>query len=126
MGNLTAKPESRQLPNGGTVTDLRLAVNRSYRNREGETVEEVSYIDCTAYGRTAEIAREYTSKGTSVFIEGRIHQDRWETEQGEKRSKLKVIVERLLLMPRKAESAPTGKDVEPPPDVDVGDVAGPY
>jgi len=104
LGNLTADPESRNLPTGGAVTDLRLAVNRSYRNRQGESVEEVSYIDCTAYGRTAEVARDYLAKGAPVFVEGRLHQDRWETNDGEKRSKLKVVVERLVLMPKRADA----------------------
>ncbi len=105
LGNLTADPESRDLPTGGIVTDLRLAVNRTYRNREGEQTEEVSFIDCTAYSRTAEVARDYLKKGRPVFLEGRLHQDRWETNEGDKRSKLKVVVERLVLMPRRAGAA---------------------
>lgn len=105
LGNLTADPESRDLPTGGIVTDLRLAVNRTYRNREGEQTEEVSFIDCTAYGRTAEIARDYLKKGRPAFLEGRLHQDRWETNEGDKRSKLKVVVERLVLLPRRAGAA---------------------
>lgn len=102
LGNLTADPDSRDLPSGGIVTDLRVAVNRTYRNREGELTEEVSFIDCTAYGRTAEVARDYLKKGRPVFLEGRLHQDRWETGGGEKRSKLKVVVERLVLLPRRS------------------------
>ncbi|HUV87347.1 MAG TPA: single-stranded DNA-binding protein [bacterium] len=111
LGNLTADPESRDLPTGGIVTDLRLAVNRTYRNRDGEQTEEVSFIDCTAYGRTAEIARDYLKKGRPVFLEGRLHQDRWETGEGEKRSKLKVVVERLVLLPRRADT--TAAETEP-------------
>ncbi len=114
LGNLTADPESRDLPTGGIVTDLRLAVNRTYRNRDGEQTEEVSFIDCTAYGRTAEIARDYLKKGRPVFLEGRLHQDRWETNEGDKRSKLKVVVERLVLMPRRADAAEA--ETEPAPE----------
>jgi len=114
LGNLTADPESRDLPTGGIVTDLRLAVNRTYRNRDGEQTEEVSFIDCTAYGRTAEIARDYLKKGRPVFLEGRLHQDRWETSEGDKRSKLKVVVERLVLMPRRAGAAEA--ETEPAPE----------
>jgi single-strand DNA-binding protein len=120
LGNLTADPESRDLPTGGIVTDLRLAVNRTYRNREGEQTEEVSFIDCTAYGRTAEIARDYLKKGRPVFLEGRLHQDRWETNEGDKRSKLKVVVERLVLLPRRAGAAEGEGEGEaetaPPPE----------
>lgn len=115
LGNLTADPESRDLPTGGIVTDLRLAVNRTYRNRDGEQTEEVSFIDCTAYGRTAEIARDYLKKGRPVFLEGRIHQDRWETSEGDKRSKLKVVVERLVLMPRRADAAEAETEAAPEP-----------
>ncbi len=117
LGNLTADPESRDLPTGGIVTDLRLAVNRKYRNRDGELAEEVSFIDCTAYGRTAEVARDYLRKGRPAFLEGRLQQDRWETGDGEKRSKLKVVVERLVLLPRRADA--TAAEIEPdatPPD----------
>ncbi|NIT36733.1 MAG: single-stranded DNA-binding protein [candidate division Zixibacteria bacterium] len=117
LGNLTADPESRDLPTGGIVTDLRLAVNRRYRNRDGELAEEVSFVDCTAYGRTAEVARDYLRKGRPAFLEGRLQQDRWETGGGEKRSKLKVVVERLVLLPRRADA--TAAEVEPettPPD----------
>ncbi len=114
LGNLTAEPETRELPSGSVVTDLRLAVNRTYRNRAGETVEEVSYIDCTAYARNAEIARDYLAKGKPVFLEGRLHQDRWETSGGDKRSKLKVVVERLVLMPRGGGEGPRKKDAAAP------------
>lgn len=117
LGNLTADPETRNLPSGGVVTDLRLAVNRSYKNRDGETVEEVSYVDCTVYGRNAEVARDYLNKGSAAFLEGRLHQDRWETPQGEKRSKLKVVVERLVLMPRREGGAGAKDAQEPPPDL---------
>lgn len=113
LGNLTADPDSRDLPSGGIVTDLRVAVNRTYRNREGELTEEVSFIDCTAYGRTAEVARDYLKKGRPVFLEGRMHQDRWETTAGEKRSKLKVVVERLVLLPRRSgEQQAEGQQAE--------------
>lgn len=115
LGNLTADPESRDLPTGGIVTDLRLAVNRTYRNRDGEQTEEVSFIDCTAYGRTAEVARDYLKKGRPVFLEGRLHQDRWETNEGDKRSKLKVVVERLVLMPRRADAAAAETEPETAP-----------
>ena len=117
LGNLTADPESRDLPTGGIVTDLRLAVNRKYRNRDGELAEEVSFIDCTVYGRTAEVARDYLKKGRPAFLEGRLQQDRWETGGGEKRSKLKVVVERLVLLPRRTDA--TAAEIEPekaPPD----------
>jgi single-strand DNA-binding protein len=122
LGNLTAEPESRELPTSGIVTDIRLAVNRSYRNRQGEPVEEVSYVDCTAYARNAEIARDYLRKGAPVFVEGRLHQDRWETEGGDKRSKLKVVIERLVLMPRPAAAGEGGGQRAGAPEVAANDV----
>jgi single-strand DNA-binding protein len=121
LGNLTADPESRDLPTGGIVADIRLAVNRTYRNRDGEQTEEVSFIDCTAYGRTAEVARDYLKKGRPVFLEGRLHQDRWETNDGEKRSKLKVVVERLVLLPRRADAAGGEADIPPPEETQASE-----
>ncbi len=94
LGNLTRDPEVRYTPKGSAVTDLGLAVNRIYTTEEGEKREEVTFVDVTFWGRTAEIAGEYLKKGRPVFIEGRLQLDTWDDKQsGQKRSKLKVIGE---------------------------------
>lgn len=97
VGNLTRDPELRYTPSGTAVTDIGLAVNDRRKNQAGEWVEETTFVDVTLWGRTAEVASEYLSKGSSALIEGRLKLDTWETD-GQKRSKLKVIGEKLQLL----------------------------
>ena len=96
MGNLTRDPELKYLPSGTAVTRLRLAVNHTYTDRQsGERKEEVCFIDMDALGRTAETMNEYLLKGRTVLIEGRLRFQTWETDDGQKRSKHDVFVERF-------------------------------
>lgn len=97
IGNLTRDPELRHIPTGTAVTDIGLAVNDRRKSPSGDWVEETTFVDITLWGRTAEIACEYLSKGSPVLIEGRLKLDTWETE-GQKRSKLKVIGEKMQLL----------------------------
>ncbi len=94
MGNLTRDVELRHLPNSSTaVANIGLAVNRRYRTQSGEQREEVTFVDCDAFGRTAEVMSQYLQRGRPVFIEGRLKLDQWQDQQGNNRSKMKVIVE---------------------------------
>lgn len=97
MGNLTRDPELRQTPGGTAVTDLGLAVNDKRKDRDGNWHDEVTFIDVTCWGRTAEIACEYLSKGRPVLIEGKLKLEQWEKD-GRKQSKLKVVAEKLQLL----------------------------
>lgn len=97
VGNLTRDPELRYTPSGTAVSDIGLAVNDRRKNQAGEWVDETTFVDITLWGRTAEIASEYLTKGSSALIEGRLKLDTWETD-GQKRSKLKVIGEKLQLL----------------------------
>src|SRR6267378_4456314 len=99
LGNLTRDPEVRYTPKGSAVADLGIAVNRQYTLENGEKREEVTFVDVTFWGRTAEVAGEYLKKGRPVFIEGRLQLDTWDDKQsGQKRSKLKVVGEGLQLI----------------------------
>lgn len=99
LGNLTRDPEVRYTPKGTAVTDLGIAVNRQYTLDTGEKREEVTFVDVTFWGRTAEVAAEYLRKGRSVFIEGRLQLDTWDDKQtGQKRSKLKVMGEAMQML----------------------------
>jgi single-strand DNA-binding protein len=99
LGNLTRDPEVRYTPKGTAVTDLGLAVNRTYTADNGEKREEVTFVDVTFWGRTAEVAGEYLKKGRPVFVEGRLQLDTWDDKQsGQKRSKLKVIGENMQML----------------------------
>lgn len=96
LGNITRDLEVRYTPKGTALADLGLAVNRLTVNDQGEKREEVTFVDVTLWGRQAELAGQYLSKGRPVFIEGRLQLDTWDDKQtGQKRSKLKVVGENL-------------------------------
>src|SRR5258708_6823043 len=80
-GNLTRDPEMRYTPKGTAIADLGLAINRSWKNDDGEKKEETTFVDVTLWGRVAEVAQEYLRKGLPVFIEGRLHLDTWDDKQ---------------------------------------------
>lgn len=98
MGNLTRNPELKYTPSGTAVTDLGLAVNESFKNKAGETVEQTCFVDVVVWGRQAETASEFLTKGSPAFIEGRLQFDQWENQEGEKRSKLRVRAERVQFL----------------------------
>jgi len=93
MGNLTRDVEVRHTPGGTQVATIGIAVNRRYKTQSGEQREETTFVDCDAWGRTAEVMGQYLSKGRPVFIEGRLKLDQWQDQQGQNRSKLKVVIE---------------------------------
>jgi len=113
IGNVTRDPEVKYTPKGSAVTDLGIAVNRTYKVGE-ERKEEVTYVDVTLWGRLAEIAGEYCRKGKPVYIEGRLQLDSWEDKAtGQKRSKLRVVGEEMqLLGPKMGGSSSGGGDEE--------------
>lgn len=92
MGNLTRDPELRSTPSGQNVTSFSLAVNRSWKNANGEQQEAVDYIDCNVWGKPAEIINQYMKRGSGILVSGRLQQRSWEQE-GQKRSKIEVVVE---------------------------------
>jgi len=97
LGNTTRDIEVKYLQSGMAVTEIGLAVNDRRKGQNGEWIEETTFVDITLWGRTAEVAGEYLTKGSPVLIEGRLKLDQWETD-GQKRSKLKVIGERMQLL----------------------------
>jgi len=92
MGNLTRDPELKTTTSGRSVCGFSLAVNRTWRNSEGEQQEDVSYFDCTAWGKAGEIISQYMQKGRAILVSGRLNQRSWE-QDGNKRSKVDVVVE---------------------------------
>ncbi len=94
MGNLTRDIELKHTPSDQSVATIGLAVNRTFKTRDGESREETTFVDCEAWGRTAEVMSQYLCKGRPVFIEGRLKLDQWDDrETGKKRSKLKVVID---------------------------------
>lgn len=92
MGNLTKDPELKTIPSGQTVASFSLAVNRSWKNAAGEQQEAVDYIDCNAWGKAGELISQYMQKGRALLVSGRLQQRSWE-QDGQKRSKVEVVVE---------------------------------
>lgn len=91
IGNLTRDPEIRYTPKGQAVTDIGLAINRRYKV-ENEMREEVTFVDVTFWGKSAETIGQYMKKGRPLYVEGRLQLDSWDDKQtGQKRSRLKVI-----------------------------------
>ena len=93
LGNLTRDPELRMTANQSPICKIGIAVSRTYKDREGNQREDTAFVDVDAFGRQAEVISQYFNKGKPILVEGRLHLDQWESPTGEKRSKLKVILE---------------------------------
>lgn len=98
LGNLTRDIEIRYLQSGMAVTEIGLAVNDRRKDNSGNWIEETTFVDVTLWGRTAEVASEYLGKGSPILIEGRLKLDQWEKD-GQKRSKMRVIAEKMQMIP---------------------------
>jgi single-strand DNA-binding protein len=116
VGNLTRDPELRYTSSGTAVTDVGLAVNDRYKNAQGQWVEQPTFVDVTLWARTAEVASEYLSKGSPVLIEGRLKLDTWETNDGQKRSKLHVVGEKMQMLGKAGEGGGSQRQPERPDD----------
>jgi single-strand DNA-binding protein len=98
-GNLTRDPELRYTPKGTAIGEIGIAVNRTWKSETGEMKEEVTFVDVTAYGRTAEVIAQYLRKGRPILIEGRLKLDSWEDKQtNQKKSKLRVVCENFQFL----------------------------
>ena len=102
IGNLTRDPELRYTPSGVPVCSLRLAVNRTFSNREGE--RETDYFTITAWRQRAELCAEYLSKGRPVAVEGRLQSRSWETDDGQKRSTIDVVADNVVFLGRREKT----------------------
>lgn len=103
MGNLTRDPELRYTPGGAAVANLGLATNRVYKDKNGEKKEETCFLRVVVWGRQAETCGQYLTKGSSLFVEGRLQSRSWETEDKQKRTSLEVVAQNIQFLgaPRK-------------------------
>lgn len=108
IGNLTRDPEMRVTPNGHTICKLGLAVSRAYSTRDGDRREETTFVDIDAFGKQAEVISKYMRKGRPIMVEGRLKLDQWESNDGQKRSKLGVILENFQFLGGRDENAGGG------------------
>lgn len=93
MGNLTRDPEMRVSKQGLSIVKLGLALNRKFSTKDGERKEETTFVDVDAFGKQAEVITKYLHKGSPLMLEGRLKLDQWEAQDGQKRSKLGVVLE---------------------------------
>ncbi|HJN72140.1 MAG: single-stranded DNA-binding protein [Phycisphaerae bacterium] len=122
MGNLTRDPQLKQTPNNMSVAEIGLACNRKFKGKDGEMREEVTYVDCEAWGRTAETMSKYLSKGKPVFVEGRLKLDQWQDKEGNNRSKLRVVIESFQFIDSRggqSSTPPAAATTTAPPSDDV-------
>ena len=111
MGNLTRDPEMRSLPSGQTVTNFGLAVSESWTDKaSGEKREEVCFVDVDAWGRQGEVVLEYFSKGKPILVEGKLKFRTWEADDGTKRSKHSVTLDRFSFVGSKNDSNGASSD----------------
>ena len=109
IGNLTRPPELRYTPSGQAVADLRLAVNHDYTTQSGERRQEACFLTVIVWGKQAESCGEYLDKGSPILVEGRLQTRDWETRDGQKRTVVEVVAERVQFMGR--GKAPAGAAV---------------
>ncbi|HUX17453.1 MAG TPA: single-stranded DNA-binding protein [Phycisphaerae bacterium] len=100
VGNLTRDPQLRYTPSQAAVCDFGLAINRQWSSADGQKREEVTFVDCTAWARSAETLAKYVTKGSPLLVEGRLTYRTWDGPDGKKRSKLEVTVERFQFLGR--------------------------
>lgn len=121
MGNLTRDPELRYVPSGTAVATFTVAVNRVYTSQAGEKKEEVSFIRVVVWGRRAEVCGEYLSKGSPVFVEGRLQSRSWEAQDGQKRSAIEVIADNVQFL--RGGSGDRAQNASAKADIAQNDVA---
>lgn len=114
MGNITRDIELKFTPSKTAIAEFGLAVNRNWTGKDGTKQEEVTFVDCVAFGKSAETLGTYKRKGDPLFVEGRLKLDQWEAQDGSKRSKLRVIVEGFQFLNRSQGNAGGGYEGEQP------------
>ncbi len=108
-GNLTRDPELRTTASGSTVCSFSVAVNRSYRDASGESKEQVSFFNCSAWGKQGETINQYAKKGSGILLSGRLEQRSWEDKEGQKRSTVEITVDDFNFVGGRGESEAGGQ-----------------
>jgi single-strand DNA-binding protein len=115
IGNLTRDPELRHTPSGKTVSEIGLAINRTWTNDQGQKQEDTTFVDVTLWGKQAEVVQQYVTKGSPISIEGRLQLDTWDDkETGKKRSKLRIVAENFQFLSGKPGAGGSGGYCERP------------
>lgn len=113
LGNLTKDVEIKFTPSNTAVGNFGIALNREWKTPDGQTREEVTFVDCEAWGKAAELLQKYTKKGSKIYLEGRLKLDTWKDKtDGSNRSKLKVVIEEFTFLDSKS-NGPGGGNEQP-------------
>ena len=120
IGNLTRDPELRYTPSGMANTEFGIAINRSWKAANGEKREEVCFVDCQAWARSAEVISEYCKKGRPIFVEGRLQLSSWEGKDGQKHSKMRVVVDNFQFLGGPGGAGGPGGERRGPEDASSG------
>ncbi len=115
MGNLTRDPTLSYLPSNTPVADFGIATNRKWKDKGGNPQEEVCFVDCRAFSKTAETINQYFKKGGSILIEGRLQFDQWTAQDNTKRSKHRAFVERFSFVGDQQQQQQQGHTPPSPP-----------
>jgi single-strand DNA-binding protein len=129
MGNLTRDPELRAIPSGAQVCNFDLAMNRVFTTQAGERKEEVCYMTIVVWGKQGENCAQYLKKGRQALVEGHLQQRSWTTPEGQKRSKLEVVAERVQFLGDGRGSRVTmapDPDADPPAHAPEADPSAPF
>lgn len=128
IGNLGGDPEIRYLPNGSAVANFTIAVNESWKDKEGAKQERVEWVKIVVWGKLAEICAEYLHKGKQVYIEGRMQTRQWDDKEGNKRYTTEIVASQMLMFGSKGDGQAKTETAEPrsdpsgPPPVDEDDI----
>jgi len=104
IGNLTRDPDVKMMTNGRPVCNFGLALNRSYKDSEGNKKDETTFVDVECFGPRAEAVGRFFTKGRAIFVEGRLKLDQWESKEGEKRSAIRVVLDNFEFVDSRQES----------------------
>ena len=119
IGNLGKEPELRYTPSGRPVTTFSVAVSRTWKGTNGEHRSETEWFKIVAWGKLADLCKEYLNKGQQVYIEGRLQTRRWEDKEGQQRTTVEVVAnEMTMLGDRRDKGQDDSAPVEMPPDID--------
>ena len=105
VGHLTRDPQLSYTPANTAVCEFGIATNHKWKDKEGNAREEVCFVDCSLYGKGAEIFNQYMAKGRSVLVEGRLQFQQWTTPEGDKRSKHAVVVDNFTFLGSRGDDA---------------------
>ena len=122
IGNVGTDPEMRFTPNGNPVTSFRVATSRFFTSPEGERKQETEWFTVTAWNKLAESCNQYLAKGRRAYVEGRLRSRVWEGQDGQKRTQVEIVAERVLFLDRQAAVAPLKEEAKADEEIEAEDL----